>query len=95
MLVLLGIFDIIAGFSILLKISLNLTSRIILTIGVIMLFKSIVSIISSFKIGYYLDWQGFIDFLSGLILIGISLGYPFSLLIGLLLIGKGAYSVVS
>ncbi|MBS3052692.1 MAG: hypothetical protein J4428_04970 [Candidatus Aenigmarchaeota archaeon] len=57
--------------------------------------KGIVSIISSIALGYYYDWMGLTDLLTGIGLFFLSSGLPFAVfkLIGYVTILKAIYAV--
>ena len=95
-LILLGILDTLAGIVLYLN---QATSFQILTLVKIFtlycLVKGLLSLISSFAIGYFLDWMGAIDVISGVTMILILQGYTSDIFvkIGALAIIKGLFTL--
>jgi hypothetical protein len=58
------------------------------------LFKGLTSFLSSIGMGYYFDWMGIIDMITGVGLVFLMWGFSFGFLytIGIVAILKGAYS---
>lgn len=86
----LGLVDILAGISIVYP---NLLGSFLFYIAFYSLGKGIISIVISLGAGYYADWMGFADIITGAVLaltvFGIS--FDFFLYIGVFAIIKGIY----
>jgi len=87
LLVVLGIFDILVGLTILFK---EFFSGLILTVGVIVLIKGLFSVLGSLMNKFFLDILGWIDLLAGIVLL-FNVNIP---LIWLAVIIKGVYSII-
>ena len=86
--VVLGILDIVAGFLTLL--SNDVVVGVFLFFGWFMLIKGLFSLISSMGQGYFLDWMGWIDLLTGITLL-TAWNVPY---IWVFCVLKGAYSTM-
>ena len=85
--VVLGVVDIIAGFLTLFE--TDVVFGVFLYLGIFMLLKGLLSLITSMMKGYFLSWMGWVD-----IAIGITLLTPWNIpYIWVLAILKGGYSV--
>ncbi|MBU3905151.1 MAG: hypothetical protein KJ906_03320 [Nanoarchaeota archaeon] len=87
MIMLLSILDIISG----LVLALNLQGTLVTIIGTIILLKGIYSLITSLIVKYPLDWMGWIDLITGIMILttfSISWFWVVPIL-------KGAYSFIS
>lgn len=87
-LALLGLLDIIAGFCLLF--SKSIPQSILFYLGIIILIKAIFSIAGSFLTKYFLDFMGFIDLVTAILLI-FSWNIPW---FWILPVSKGAYSLI-
>ena len=97
LLLLLGILDMIAG--IILGLSGFVTfneSSFVLYLGIIMIVKGIVSYLTGAAKGFYMDFMGILDIIGGMLMILAATGFVlfFFPYIGLLLLLKGAYSML-
>jgi hypothetical protein len=88
LLIVLGLLDIFAGFSLL---SLgSIPSSILIIIGAIIALKGVASLLGSLASRYYLDWMGWVDLIAGLLLI-FTFDVPF---FWILLMLKGVYTII-
>ena len=88
----LGLVDIFAGISVVYP---HLVGAFLFYIAFYSLAKGAISIVISFGAGYYTDWMGFADVITGTALALMSFGISFSFFfyIGIFAIVKGLYCV--
>ncbi len=74
-----------------------LPENIMLWASILIIIKGTYSIITSFNNGFYTDFMGIIDFISGVLLLIIIFGvlFEFSWIVGIILGIKGFYTIIS
>jgi len=90
--IILSLLDLVAGAAIYSPRVFGILSVIMWTLTIVVLFKGIFSVASSFSEGYFFEWPGALDIVAGISL--FLLAYSFispQQFIGGLVIGKGAY----
>jgi len=87
----LSLLDLIAGGLLLLNLNYYVNY-----VAAFMLLKGLFSIISSFGMGYWFDWMGFIDIITSISLFLFSFGLPASIFktIAWLIVAKGVYCML-
>jgi len=97
LLAILGVLDLIGGIILALSGFIPYTgSGFIFTLGIIFIIKGIISYLSGAARGFFLDFMGILDLISGIMLILATYGFVifFFPYIGILLILKGVYSLI-
>ncbi len=95
LLLLAALIDMIGGLFIVLSVSSFLHS-LLLYLGIIVLFKGIMSLLYSIQKSFYFDFLGWVDILSGMLLLLMFIGLPVSFvwIFGVLLLAKGIWSLL-
>jgi len=89
----LSLIDVIAGFVL---VSSEGSGRIVHFFAMYALIKGVWSLMSSFSAGYYFDWMGAVDTITGicLLLTNYNLVFGFFSIIGMAQVMKGIYSAI-
>ena len=85
--------DLAAGLLLLL---LNVPGEIMLYLGIIMLLKGVYSVLAGAAAGFYFDFPGMFDAAAGILMMVATTGFflEFFIYIGLIVLIKGAYSII-
>jgi len=97
LLFILSILDLIAGLLVILSQNFLLTSNaFVFYFAIYSLGKGIVSLLTSIAVGYFFDWMGVIDVITGIALFMIHSGSQLGIFktIGIIILIKGLYSLI-